>query len=135
MMGWPIIAPTPVLTGHGVVLRDFFDNQCQFPHFRHDLTGLIILHNNSLANIACCIIESADNGNRSRLLLEAPWREDELNHRCIRFIRQQTKPYRQRRRASPVVLDDTSCEHNGNDQQLPCRWMMASLPSKCRKHS
>jgi hypothetical protein len=85
MMEWLTVALTPVVTDQGVVFRDLFDNQCQFRHFLHDLTGLIILPSKSLANIARCIIESADNTNRSRLLLEAPWREDKVNRRRIRF--------------------------------------------------
>jgi hypothetical protein len=76
--------------------------------------GAIVLPNKSLANITCCILDSADKTNLSRLLAEAPWREDEVNRLRIRFMRQQTTPHRQRRRESVVVIDDTLCEHVGS---------------------
>jgi hypothetical protein len=113
-MELPIVAPAPVVTEHAAVFRDLFDNQCQFLHVQHYLTGLIVLPNKSLANIARCILDSADNTNLSRFLSEAPWREDEINRRRIRYMRQQTKSHRQRRRESLVVLDDTRCEHVGS---------------------
>jgi DDE superfamily endonuclease len=114
MMELPIVAPAPVVTDHSAVFRDLFDNQCQFRHFQHYLTGLIVLPNKSLANIARCILESTDKTNLSRFLSEAPWREDEVNRRRIHFMLHQTKPHRQRRRESLVVIDETLCEHVGS---------------------
>jgi DDE superfamily endonuclease len=114
MMELPIVAPAPVVTDHSAVFRDLFDNQCQFRHVQHYLTGLIVLPNKSLANIARCILESTDKTNLSRFLSEAPWREDEVNRRRIHFMLHQTKPHRQRRRESLVVIDDTLCEHVGS---------------------
>jgi SRSO17 transposase len=114
MMELPIVAPAPVVTEHAAVFRDLFDNQCQFWHFQHDLTGLIVLPNKSLANLARCILESADKTNLSRFLSEASWRDDAINHRRLRFMLQQTKPHRRHRRESLVVLDDTLCEHVGS---------------------
>ena len=66
-----------------------------------------MLPNKSMANIARCILKSADKSNLSRFLSEAPWREGEGNRRRIRFILQQTTPHRYRRRESLVVIDDT----------------------------
>ena len=34
--------PAPVVAEHAVVFRDLCDNQCQFRHVQHDLTGLIV---------------------------------------------------------------------------------------------
>jgi hypothetical protein len=113
-MELPIVTSAPVVTDHAGVFRDLFDNQCQFRHFQHYLTGLIVLPNKSMANITRCILESADNTNLSRFLSEAPWRKDEVNRRRIRFMLQQTKPHRQRRRESVVAIDDTLCEHVGS---------------------
>jgi DDE superfamily endonuclease len=113
-MELPIIDPAPVVTEHTVVFRDLFDNQCQFRHFQHYLTGLIILPNKSMANMARCILDSADKTNLSRFLSEAPWREEAINHRRIRFMLQQTRPHRRRRRESLLALDDTRCEHVGS---------------------
>ena len=106
-MELPIVAPAPVVTEHAAVFGDLFDNQCQFRHFQHYLTGLIVLPNKSMANIARCILESADKTNLSRFLSEAPWREDALNGRRVRFMLQQTKPHRRRRRDSLVVIDES----------------------------
>ena len=113
-MELPIVAPAPVVTEHAAVFRDLFDNQCEFRHFQHYLTGLIVLPNKSMANIARCILESADKTNLSRFFAEAPWRADEVNRRRIRFMLQQTTPHRWRRRESLVVIDDTLCEHVGS---------------------
>jgi hypothetical protein len=113
-MELPLVAPAPIVTEHAVVFRDLFENQCQFRHFQHYLTGLIVLPNKSLANITRCILDSADKTNLSRFLSEAPWREDEVNRHRIRFMLQQTTPHRQRRRESLVVIDDTLCEHVGS---------------------
>jgi DDE superfamily endonuclease len=113
-MELPIIAPAPVVSDHAAVFRDLFDNQCQFRHFQHYLTGLIVLPNKSMANMTRCILDSADKTNLSRFLSEAPWREDAINRRRIRFMLQQTKPHRRRRRESLVVIDDTLCEHVGS---------------------
>ena len=114
VMELPIVAPAPVVTEHAAVFRDLFDNQCEFRHFQHYLTGLIVLPNKSMANIARCILDSADRTNLSRFFAEAPWRADEVNRRRIRFMLQQTKPHRPRRHKSLVVIDDTLCEHVGS---------------------
>jgi hypothetical protein len=113
-MEWPIVAPAPVVTEHASVFRDLFDNHCQFRPCQHYVTGLIVLPNKSLAHIARCILDSPDKTNGSRFLAEAPWREDAVNRRRIRFMLQETKPHRQRRCDSIVVLDDTLCEHAGS---------------------
>jgi hypothetical protein len=108
-MELPIVAPAPIVTEHAVVFRDLFENQCQFRHFQHHLTGLIVLPNKSMANIARCLLDNADNTNLSRFLCEAPWRE-EVNRRWVRFMLQQTKPHRRGRRESLVIIDDTLCD-------------------------
>jgi hypothetical protein len=72
VMELPIVAPAPIVTAHAVVFRDLFENQCQFRHFQHYLTGLIVLPKKTLANMARCILDSADKTNLSRFLAEAP---------------------------------------------------------------
>jgi SRSO17 transposase len=113
-MELPIVAPAPVVTDHAAVFRDLCDNQCRFRHVQHYLTGLIILPHKSLANIARCILESADTTNLSRFLAEAPWREDAVHRRRLRCMLQQTTPHRRRESLVViVVIDDTLCEHEG----------------------
>jgi hypothetical protein len=113
-MQLPILEPAPVVTEHAAVFRDLFENRCQFRHFQHYLTGLMVLPNKSLANIARCTLESADNTNLSRFLSEAPWPEAAVNRRRIGFMLHQTKPHRRGRRESLLALDDTLCEHVGS---------------------
>ncbi len=113
-MQLPLVAPAPVVTAHADAFRDLFENRCQFQHFQHYLTGLMVLPNKSLTNIARCMLESADKTNLSRFLSEAPWQEAQVNHRRIRYLLQQTKPHRVPKAATVVVIDDTLCEHVGN---------------------
>src|SRR2546427_449850 len=61
-MQLPIVAPAPIVTAHADIFRDLFENRCQFHHFQHYLTGLIVLDNKSLANITRCVLESAGSG-------------------------------------------------------------------------
>src|SRR5258705_10304360 len=105
-MELPILEPAPVVTEHAGGFRDLFENEGQFRHFQHDLTGLMVLPNQSLANIARCLLDSADNTNLARFFSEAPWREDQVNRRRIRFMLQQTKAQRRRRRGSLLALED-----------------------------
>jgi SRSO17 transposase len=114
VMELPIIEPAPVVTEHAAVFRDVFENQCQFRHFQHYLTGLIVLPNKSMANITRCILESPDKTNLSRFFAEAPWRADAINGRRLRFMLHQTKPHRRRRGESLLAIDDTLCEHVGS---------------------
>jgi hypothetical protein len=113
-MALPIVAPAPIVAEHAVVFRDLFDKQCQCRHFQHDLTGLIVLPNKSMAHIARCIFESADTTNLSRFLSDAPGREDAVNRRRIRFRLQATTPHRRRRRDWLVVIAAPLCEHVGH---------------------
>jgi SRSO17 transposase len=113
-MQLPIVAPAPVVTIHAAAFRDLFENRCQFQHFQHYLTGLMVLPNKSLANIARCVLESADKTNLSRFLSDAPWRDADVNARRIRYALQQTKSRRRSKALSILVLDDTLCEHVGS---------------------
>src|SRR5260370_13563938 len=110
-MQLPIVAPAPHVTAHADVFRDLFENRCQFHHFPHDLTGLIVLDNKSLANITRCVLESADKTNLSRFFSEAPWFQDRINDRRLAYLLQQTKAVRRPKTDSALILDDTLCGH------------------------
>jgi len=114
VLEWPIVAPAPVVTDHAAVFRDLFDTQCQVRHCQHDLTGLLGLPNKRLAKRARCIRESPDNTTLSRLLAEAPWREDASKRRRIRVMLQQTTPHRQRQREALIAIDATLCAQVGS---------------------
>src|SRR6266705_1128724 len=113
-MQLPIVAPATIVTAHADVFRDLFENRCQFHHFQHDLTGLIVLDNQSLANIARCVLESADKTNLSRFFSEAPWFQDHVNDRRVEYLLQQTQAVRGPKADSALILDDTLCEHVGS---------------------
>ena len=113
-MQLPIVAPAPIVTAHADIFRDLFENRCQFRHFQHYLTGLIVLDNKSLANIARCVLESADKTNLSRFFSEAPWFQDRVNDRRLMYLLQQTKAVRGPKTDGLLILDDTLCEHVGS---------------------
>ena len=113
-MQLPIVAPAPHVTAHADVFRDLFENRCQFHHFPHDLTGLIVLDNKSLANITRCVLESADKTNLSRFFSDAPWFQDQVNDRRLTSLLQQTKAVRGPKADAALILDDTLCEHVGS---------------------
>jgi SRSO17 transposase len=113
-MQLPIVAPAPIVTAHADLFRDLFENRCQFRHFQHYLTGLIVLDNKSLANITRCVLDSADKTNLSRFFSEAPWFQDRVNDRRITYLLEQTKTVCGPKADAVLILDDTLCEHVGN---------------------
>src|SRR5438105_4304092 len=113
-MQLPIVAPAPIVTAHADIFRDLFENRCQFRHFQHYLTGLIVLDNKSLANITRCILESADKTNLSRFFSAAPWFQDRVNDRRIEYLLQQTQAVRGSKADAALILDDTLCEQVGS---------------------
>jgi hypothetical protein len=113
-MQLPIIAPAPLVVAHAAAFRDLFENRCQFEHFQNYLTGLIVLDNKSLTNIARCVLDSADKTNLSRYFTEAPWFRSQVNDRRLKYLLQQTKAVRLSKDRSALVLDDTLCEHVGS---------------------
>ena len=113
-MQLPIITPAPLVTAHAGAFRDLFENRKQFRHFENYLTGLIVLPNKSMANIARCIVDSADKTNLSRFFSEAPWFQEQVNDRRLRYLLRETKPVRLAKDKSALVLDDTLCTHVGS---------------------
>ena len=113
-MQLPIVAPAPIVAAHAGAFRDLFENRRQFQHFQNYLTGLIVLPNKSLANIARCVVESADKTNLSRYFSESPWFEEQVNQRRIHYLLEQTKAVRKSKEASALILDDTLCKHVGS---------------------
>jgi hypothetical protein len=113
-MQLPIVAPAPIVTAHADIFRDLFENRCQFRHFQHYLTGLIVLDNKSLANITRCVLASADKTNLSRFFSAAPWFQDQVNDRRLTDLLQPTQAVRGPKADGALILDDTLCAHVGS---------------------
>jgi hypothetical protein len=113
-MQLPIIMPAPLVTAHAEVFRDLFENRCQFQHFENYLTGLIVLPNKSMANIARCVVASADKTNVSRYFSKNFWGPEQVNARRIKYLLQQTQAVRLTKDQAGLILDDTLAEHVGN---------------------
>jgi len=113
-MQLPIVAPAPIVTAHADIFRDLCENRCQFRHFQHYLTGLIVLDNKSLATLTRCVLESADKTNLARFFSAAPWFQEQVNDRRVASLRQQTKEVRVSKADAALILDDTLCEHVGS---------------------
>jgi len=113
-MQLPIVTPAPGVAAHADAFRDLFENRRQFHHFQNYLTGLIVLDNKSLTNIARCVLESADKTNLSRFFSDAPWFQEQVNDRRLASLLQQTQGVRHPKAASALILDDTLCEHVGS---------------------
>ena len=113
-MQLPIVAPAPLVTKHASAFRDLFENRKQYRHFENYLTGLMVLPNKSMANMTRCILDSADRSNVSRFLSIAPWLQESINRRRIRYLNQQTVSIRKSKAESALLIDDTLCEHVGS---------------------
>lgn len=113
-MQLPIIAPAPLVATHAKAFQDLFENRCQFRHFENYLTGLMVLPNKSMANIARCTVESSDKTNLSRYFSTNRWEQEEINRRRMRYMLKQTKRVWLAKERSALILDDTLCEHVGS---------------------
>lgn len=113
-MQLPILAPAPLVTTHAKAFRDLFENRCQVRHFANYLTGLMVLPNKSMANIARCTLESSDKTNLSRYFSTDRWEQEKINERRVKYMLKQTKAVRLARERSALIVDDTLCEHVGS---------------------
>ena len=107
----PIVAPAPLVIEHAGASRDVFENRKQYRHFENYLTGLMVLPNKSMTNMTRCILDCADRSNLLRFLSTAPWLQEIINRRRIRYLNQQIKSIRKSKAESALLIDDTLCEH------------------------
>ena len=56
-MQLPIVNVAPLVKEHSEIFQSVFANRKQFRHFENYLTGLMVLDNKSMANIARCILD------------------------------------------------------------------------------
>ena len=113
-MQLPLVAPAPAVVEHAEVFRDLCENQRQFRHFQHYLTGVRVLSNQSMANLSRCVLESADKTNLSRFFSEAPWEQERVTEQRSAYRLGQTAAVRGEVQRSCVIVDDTLCEHVGS---------------------
>src|SRR5579864_5033326 len=112
-MQLPIVEAAPLVQRHAAAFRDVFGDRRQYAHFEQYITGLMVLDNKSLANIARCMVESADKTNWSRYRSESAWSEAAVNERRVEYMLAQTQRLRRSQAESILVIDDTLCEHVG----------------------
>jgi hypothetical protein len=110
----PIVQAAPLVKAHAEAFRDLFENRPQFEHFQEYVTGLMVLDNKTLTNMAKCIVDSADKTNWSRFMSAAPWFANAVNERRIGYMIEQTQTKRRSGAESVLAFDDTLCEHVGS---------------------
>ena len=113
-MQLPLVQAAPLVKSHAEAFCDLFENRCQFEHFQNYVTGLMVLDNKTLTNMARCLVDSADKTNWSRFMAEAPWEAGAVNARRISYMLAQTRTMRRSGAESIVIIDDTLCEHVGS---------------------
>jgi hypothetical protein len=67
-----------------------------------------------MANIARCLLDSADKSNLSRFFSEAKWSGAEVNQYRLEYMLQETSKQRRSAKHSVLPIDDTLCEHVGS---------------------
>lgn len=60
------------------------------------------------------MVESSDKTNVSRYFSADRWLQEQVNHRRVAYVLQQTKRVRLKKEQSALILDDTLCEHVGS---------------------
>lgn len=110
----PIVEPAPIVLRYAEAFRPVFKDCRQFEHFRNYLTGLMVLDDKSMANIARCIVESADKTNLSRFFSESPWQWEKVNEQRLAYLLQETQSVSRSSDESVLIVDDTLCEHVGS---------------------
>lgn len=113
-MQLPITEISPIVAKYGKKFHQLFQNKSQVRHFENYVTGLITLENKSMANMARCIVDSADKTNISRFLTDAKWSKTELNEHRLKFMLSETVKQRRKVKDSVLPIDDTMCEHVGS---------------------
>ena len=113
-MQLPIEARAPLVAAHAVAFRDLFENCKQYRHFQYYLTGLIVLPNKSMTTITRCVVDSVDKSNLSWFFSEAPWFQEQVDHRRIAYLLQESKSVRTAKTDSVLAIDDTLCEYVGD---------------------
>ena len=82
------------MTEHSPAFESLFENKCQYQHFQNYLTGLMVLDNKTMGNMARCILDSADKTNLSRFFSESEWSDTTVNQKRIVHLLDKTEKHR-----------------------------------------
>jgi len=113
-MQLPLVKDVPIVRSFARNFKAVFPNQAQYEHFKEYLSGLIVLENKTLANIARCTLACCDKSNLSRFFSHEAWAASQLNQTRIVWALKKTKAQRKAVEASYLGIDDTLCEHVGS---------------------
>lgn len=113
-MQLPLVKDAPIVSSFARNFKSVFQNNSQYQHFKDYLSGLIVLENKSLSNIARCTLDCCDKSNLSRFFSNEGWDTNQLNRKRIHWALKKTKPHRKSAQESCLLIDDTLCEHVGS---------------------
>jgi len=113
-MQLPLVQDVPIVRSFARNFKAVFPNHAQYEHFKDYLSGLIVLENKTLANIARCTLACCDKSNLSRFFSHEQWAALQLNQTRSVWALKKTKAQRKAAEESYVAIDDTLCEHVGS---------------------
>jgi len=113
-MQLPLVKDAPIVSSFARNFKSVFQNNSQYQHFKDYLSGLIVLENKSLSNIARCTLDCCDKSNLSRFFSNEGWDTNQLNQKRIHWALKKTKPHGKSAQESCLLIDDTLCEHVGS---------------------
>ncbi len=93
-MQLPLVKDAPIVSSFARNFKSVFQNNSQYQHFKDYLSGLIVLENKSLSNIARCTLDCCDKSNLSRFFSNEGWQTNQLNQKRIHWALKKTKPHR-----------------------------------------
>jgi len=108
----PVLQQAPVVRRYARNFKDIFANQPEYEHCKNYLTGLFVAERKNYAQMAACLVKSADATNISRFMSSDLWSGTEFNNRRIKLIYDRTQQLDAQQRGA-LLIDDTLDEHVG----------------------
>ncbi len=105
----PIVRHPRIVRKYGSFFEGMFSKP-QHKHFRRFLTGTIVGTNHTVTGINERFVERNDQSSMNRFLTEAPWSEDELNHRRLQLLQENGLEWK---KSGCVSIDDVLIEKEG----------------------
>jgi DDE family transposase len=105
----PITSYPAYVEKYAPAFQEFFSKP-QYEHFKEYLSGLVLVENPAVSNIAeQFVYNRGDQSSLNRFLTVAQWREKEVNSKRIELAKKELK-FKGR---GAVVIDDTKSQHYG----------------------